>query len=317
MIIRKVILKLLLITLLLGIITASLMLIMPSDNNHYMLALKDKHARLDSIASPKIILIGGSNIAFGINGKMIEDSLKMPVANMGIHVGLGLEYMINEVKPSIKKGDIVVMVPEYGLMFEKIAPKNNEPFFKALEGDFRIINYVDNRKKIPFILSSYVSILQSRLKSLLFDAEAEQQPHLKRNQKVYRRFSYNYRGDMMAHLGMSTQGFKKDDDALTDFKGRFIPKYFVHLTNTFNTYIKQHNAKLFMSFPPTPSSLYDKKIGENIFQDLSKKIDCPILMKPSEVVFPDSLFFDSRYHLLKESRSERTAHLIARLKAMN
>ncbi len=317
MIVRKVIYRLLLITLLIGVITAAIIKFIPSDDNHYMLAVKDKHARLDSISSPKIIIIGGSNTAFGIDSQMIEDSLHMPVANMGIHVGLGLEYMINEVKSAIQKGDIVIMIPEYSLLFSKTESGENDAFYKTLEGYPNAINYINSKNKVSSILNGYVAILQSKLKSQLFDSEAEQQAHVKRNQFIYKRKSYNHRGDMTAHLSMSTQEYNKEDDDFSSFKNRKISDFFLALTNEIYTFTETRDASFVMSFAPTPESIFEKETGKSIYTSLSEKAKYPIITKPHDVVFPDSMFFDTRYHLLKESRSERTALLIARLKAMN
>ncbi len=298
-------------------ITASIIKLIPADNNHYMLAVKDKHARLDSISSPKIIIIGGSNTAFGIDSQMIEDSLHMPVINMGIHVGLGLEYMINEVKSSIKKGDIIVMIPEYNLLFSKTESGKNDAFYKTLEGYPNAINYINSKNKVSAIFNGYVAILQSKLKSQLFDSEAEQQAHVKRNQFIYKRKSYNLRGDMTAHLNMSTQEYNKEDDAFIGFENRKIADLFLALTNEIYAFTETQNARFVMSFAPTPQSIFEEEIGKSIYTSLSGKAKYPIITKPNEVVFPDSMFFDTRYHLLRESRMERTALLITRLKAID
>ncbi|HPG73671.1 MAG TPA: hypothetical protein PLM49_05215, partial [Bacteroidales bacterium] len=63
-----------------------------------MAAIIDKHKRIDSIKSPKIIFAGGSNLPFGIDSKMIQDSLHTPVVNLGLHAGLGLDFMLNELQ---------------------------------------------------------------------------------------------------------------------------------------------------------------------------------------------------------------------------
>src|SRR5438105_4157685 len=84
----------------------------PSD---FMAAIIDKHKQIDIIKSPKIILGGGSNLAFGIDSKKLETAFNMPVINMGLHAGLGLTFILNELKYSIKKNDIVFLSIEYGL----------------------------------------------------------------------------------------------------------------------------------------------------------------------------------------------------------
>lgn len=65
----------------------------------YTAALVDKIDRLKSIKEPKIIILGDSNLAFGINSKIIEEELKMPVINMGLHGGIGDAYYEALVRP--------------------------------------------------------------------------------------------------------------------------------------------------------------------------------------------------------------------------
>lgn len=38
-------------------------------------------------SSPKVILVGGSNVAFGLDSEIIQHQLEVPVVNMGLHVG--------------------------------------------------------------------------------------------------------------------------------------------------------------------------------------------------------------------------------------
>ena len=72
-----------------------------------------KVARLKSLPSPKIVLVGGSNLSMGLDCARIEKAFKRPVMNMGLHGGLGLGYMLAEVRPYIRSGDFVVLAPEY------------------------------------------------------------------------------------------------------------------------------------------------------------------------------------------------------------
>ena len=60
------------------------------DPSNYMSAIIDKHERINKIKTPKIILAGGSNVAFGINSEEIEEAFSVPVVNMGLDAGLGL-----------------------------------------------------------------------------------------------------------------------------------------------------------------------------------------------------------------------------------
>ena len=60
-----------------------------SGDDNYLAAVLEKDRLIRNTASPKIILVGGSNLAFGIDSRAIEDSLGIHVVNMGCTRGLG------------------------------------------------------------------------------------------------------------------------------------------------------------------------------------------------------------------------------------
>ena len=92
-----------------------------AQDDNYLAAVLEKDRIIRNAESPKIILVGGSNLAFGIDSKMMQDALRMPVVNMGLYAKLGLKYMLAQVRPYIRKGDIVVVVPEYDLFYGDFA----------------------------------------------------------------------------------------------------------------------------------------------------------------------------------------------------
>ena len=44
---------------------------------------------------------------------MVQTHFGVQVANMGLHAGLGMNYMLYEIKPYLRQGDVLVVVPEY------------------------------------------------------------------------------------------------------------------------------------------------------------------------------------------------------------
>lgn len=65
----------------------------PQYLGNYQASLIDKVERLESIQEPKIVLIGDSNLAFGIDSERIEEAFGMPVVNMGLHGGWEVRSM--------------------------------------------------------------------------------------------------------------------------------------------------------------------------------------------------------------------------------
>ena len=73
----------------LGIVVGVLLYLSPQYLGNYQASLIDKVERLESIEEPKIVLIGDSNLAFGIDSEKIEEGHGIPVVNMGLHGGFG------------------------------------------------------------------------------------------------------------------------------------------------------------------------------------------------------------------------------------
>lgn len=78
----------------------------------YLASITSKHRRLDALGSPKLVVIGGSNVAFGIDSRTLQVNIGIPVVNMGLAAGVGLPFMLREVEDRISSRDIVLLAPE-------------------------------------------------------------------------------------------------------------------------------------------------------------------------------------------------------------
>ena len=60
----------------------------PQFSKIYTAELYDKVERLDSIEEPKIVIVSGSSAAFGLDSKLLEDKLGMPVVHLFLYAYL-------------------------------------------------------------------------------------------------------------------------------------------------------------------------------------------------------------------------------------
>ena len=72
-----------------------------------------KRERLAKTAGARIILVGGSNLKYGVDSPRLERVLGRPVVNMGLHAGLGIVYSLNHIMRHVHPGDCVVVCPEF------------------------------------------------------------------------------------------------------------------------------------------------------------------------------------------------------------
>ncbi len=83
------------------------------DSESGLAAVIDKHSRLRTCKSPKVVFIGGSNVLVGIDSSSVQEALQRDVVNMGLGISLGLRYQLEEVRDDIGSGDLLVVMPEY------------------------------------------------------------------------------------------------------------------------------------------------------------------------------------------------------------
>lgn len=86
-----------------------LLFICPQYTHEYSSAIFKKVQRLESLKSPKIILVGNSNLVFGIKSELIEKAFNRPVENLGFHAGAGNVFNERLALFNIGEGDIVIV----------------------------------------------------------------------------------------------------------------------------------------------------------------------------------------------------------------
>lgn len=269
-----------------------------------LFASVDKHARLSSVEGPKIVLVGGSNLAFGIKSEMIEDSIGMSVVNMGLHAGLGMQYILSEVKPDIHRGDVVVLSLEY---HHFLNPKmfHGEDVLAALLFDVNrdCLRYVSFGQWLAFIpqvcLYSAKKIID--ISPAVSDGFAE----------IFTRDSFNEYGDEVAHYGLPSSVHSGEvPSSYTKISHRSISELY-----RFDSYVKSRGAQLIMIAPSYPKPQYDlDKVVISAIEQEVQEIGVPYGIKPEDGTYPDSLMFNSFYHLTEIGADMRTQQLIELLK---
>jgi len=286
---------------------------------NYLASLIDKNHLLETVEPPRLIFVGASNVAFGIDSKKIEEELKIPAINMGLHGGLGLDFILNNVKQNIKKGDIVILAIEYYLdeiEYAMISYVTNL-YPKAKEFVEYDTHYYLEKLKFEF---SKAQLARKRLFNSLFSKvfkfkEARVIAESDFNQfdtTIYSRKKFNLNGDEVGHL---------DKPPLKKIRGG-IPieskdySKCIDKLNEFAKYVEYRGAKVYFTYPSYPESEF-KKYHKSImhFDDqLRDELKIPIISTLEDFIYPDSLFFDTVYHLNKEGREMRKDKTIKILK---
>jgi hypothetical protein len=69
-------------------------------------------ARATGIREPKVLIVGGSNVLFGIDADSLAARIERPVVAYGLHAAMGIDVIAELSTDLIGEGDVVVFVPE-------------------------------------------------------------------------------------------------------------------------------------------------------------------------------------------------------------
>lgn len=300
---KRLLLKISILALLVALIMALGIPFLKYTDDAYEMATIDKRELLRSTKPPRIIFVGGSNLAFGLDSKSIEETIGIQVINMGLHGGLGLRYNLLEVKPYIRKRDVIVIIPEY------------EQFFgTCFDGTYlttiNFLNFPEDRK-ILLSLKAYLSILKRYPQAL-----GIQLPNLLIKPKikvVYNRRNFNEYGDNIGHLNKDSLVSEKIQAC--EILGKINMDVISEL-NSFKFYAEKTGAMVFFNYPCLIDKQYkknEKKIN-SVCDILRENLKIPILSTSLNYVLPEDYFYDTIYHLNTEGRNIRTQKIIADLK---
>ncbi len=274
----------------------------------------EKYELLNSTKGEKLVVIGGSSVAFGLDSAALEREIDMPVVNFGLYANLGTKLMLDLSRSGIGEGDVIVVAPEMNdqtlsLYF------NSETTMQALDGNFGMLSSIDKENYEALIGASW-GFAADKLGYIISGDVPE-------NTGAYSKQWFNYYGDnvydrpyneMSTVTKNITLDFKYDeDDGVTSEYEEFI--------DYLNEYVKfctGKGATVYFSFPPmNEASLSDYNTEENIYafyDNLCSSLYCRVISNINDYIMDEGYFFDSEFHLNNAGVKVRTACLANDLK---
>ena len=295
----------LLISLIAGIVV---IIFLPLPANSYDLAIIDKHRILANTKSTKIVLAGGSNLAFGIDSAEIKEKFNISVLNTGVHAGFGLGRMLDDISRFLHTGDVLLIIPEYSHF---TSAWNGESVAYELIFDARQYRLLwSPYYGLPSGLSQYLSMKYDILTQTVIQP-IKQINTQNENPLAYSRNGFNEYGDYVKHLGMENQPFVSYESA-----GILNQSYLNNFFRLVDTLTKR-GITVMLSYP-----CYEEQSFHNsaaLIQELDTlfraKENLQVISTPASYCYPTEYFYDTIYHLNKEGRALRTQQLIQDLQA--
>jgi hypothetical protein len=275
----------------------------------YNAVIIDKYKRLQETPSPKIVLIAGSNFAYGINGKLIADSLQKPVVNMAIHYDYGTKFMLNQISLELRKGDTVIMGFEY--IIESEGNKSEQlmmaRYFPKAKDWIRFDDFFEEiRENGQLRINTFRTILERLYKNKEINYQISD------TTSVFFRGATNEYGDLISHY--NNPPLKLIPRAILSDKVSL--KEAINDMNMFYQKMQERGVNVYFVYPTYSQSNFefDKQIIGKYQKEYTKYAQFPILGKPTDFVFADSLYHDMAYHLTQKGGEIRTYKIIELLK---
>lgn len=260
----------------------------------YIASNIDKMRLLKSSRSPKIIVVGGSNVAFSINSQMIKDSTNFNVVNMGLHAGIGLNFLIEEVIPFVEKGDVVLISPEYSQFESKLFwGESGLTQLLMINGElWQALKSIDWIEDLPITFKTTMRNVIS---------EMTQGKALKES---YDRTNFNSFGDYTGHWGKEI--IPCEASVLT----AKVDKEVINKLNDYKEIIEEKGAKVVFIAPSYCLSGYNKNKEWIKYLENELKKEGLSMSSPERYAFNDTLFYDTDYHMTRIGAEKRTIKLI-------
>ncbi len=170
----------------------------PQDSNHYLSALQDKIQRLEQCPGNRLLVVGGSNVAFGIHSQRLQESTGLETVNLGLHVSLGLDFALQCAERHCRGGDIVVLSPEYELLVSDLQQGDPITINQLLAQWPEAADYTDQQRDF-----SWKRFLDHDALWQTHEWVSRAYARITRREKegrIYERSSFNECGDVVATL---------------------------------------------------------------------------------------------------------------------
>ena len=270
-------------------------------------ALNEKYDRLNGVEGEKIVVVGGSSVAFGLDSELLQRYTGMPVVNFGLYADLGTKMMLDLSLSGISKGDVVILAPELDRQTLSLY-FNNDSALMALDDDFSMARHLKMDDLLSCVGGAWRFAQQKRERHLV-DSEIALD-------SVYRSEYFNEYGDFTLtreenvmksyydannKIFLDTAEYGKELDEFLDYVNKYIKKCERRGATVYFSYCPMNEKALSYS-----SDIFTR--GE--FADyLTDNLDCEVISDIDDYILEAGYFFDTNFHLNDAGVTVRTIRL--------
>lgn len=276
-----------------------------------MAAIRDKETRLRETPGKRLIVVGDSGVGFGMVSPMLDEAFPdYHPLNSGLAAGFGHRILLGEVAPRVRAGDVVVICLVYDIFDRNLL---NEFFFLLLAQDPDIMLSLDHRDW-PYLLDNAfygVRVAMHQTRKVAFNPLDKEFPD------PYARHSYNDYGDIDAHFGEGPVAGRELSVGHLNLDELEYAREVIADLNEFAAAAEARGATVYFWFADVSEQSYVDHGAEmnRLAELLDAELAFPALNSPAEATQPESVFYDTPFHLTEEGARNRTERLIQALKA--
>lgn len=291
----------------LSIFSINLFALPPQFTDTYYGELPYMNKRLKEAEGKKIVFIGNSALAFGLDVSLMEKelsnaSLPYTVCPFGLYGAIGTKAMMDLALPNIKEGDIVILAPELDKQSLSLYFSGKDMWY-SLEGDLSMFNSLseDNKKEIFGSLNSYLSE-----KNKYYWSGGKVQTGA-----IYQRASFDEKCSMsvVREKNTMTNGYDRNNPINIDYS--LYSQSFIEYMNDFAASINKKKATVYYSFAPTnEKGIENPNNEEALISSLTNDLSFRVISSISSKTLGAGYFYDSNFHLNNTGATYYTLSLL-------
>lgn len=282
-------------------------LFVPPDRGSFFYAYHRKVARADTLSSPRLIVLGGSNVAFNVDSRLLERETGRHVVNLGFQAGVGAAFAVAHLERLVKKGDVVVIQIEYEQFFGDSNQGKPELLASAFcYGGFPRVHW-EGLSHVATLLSGLPAVAWYNDKRLVrhvlfgkpYDTPCDT------SQFNYSATGFDEYGDEVSHLRFSNDFVYHRVLETRPFNIRFARWLVQELTRLSDNVI-------IVNLPPATivSAVQDKMSTIRLVEHSFSGTPFRYALRPMDMAVPDSMAFNTIYHLDAAGRRLNTERIV-------
>ena len=282
----------------------------PQYSDTFVGVLDEKMKRLTGIEEDKIIIVGGSSVAFGIDSALMEEELGKPVVNFGLYAALGTKLMLDLSRAGVKEDDIVVIAPEISAQTLSLY-FSAENTLNAIDDDMSLLRYIPG-ENYPSLLGGAWRFARDKLEYWLSGESPDPEG-------IYNADSFDEYYDIKK--GLRTENVMRryyDPNTIISFDTDIVALEFIDYVNEYIAWCREMGATVYFTWCPVNAAAVEEGTDARVLRAFSEYIadslDCEVIGALWDSyygpIMDKAYFYDTNFHLNDTGVRYRSINLI-------